>query len=149
MVEDVKNVEAYLARKEKNLNAKAGAPISDGYRPETEATNELRPVDAAYYQSLIVILRWMVELGRVDICVEVSMLSSCLAMPREVHLQQLFRIFSYSKNHHNTEMVFDPSVPDFNADKFQRQYLSHTVYGDAPPRIDHLTCPSPRPSICW
>ena len=39
VVEAVKNVEAYLARREKNLNAKAGAPISNGYRPDTEATD--------------------------------------------------------------------------------------------------------------
>ena len=76
VVEAVKNVEAYLARKEKKLNAKAGAPISNRYRPEIEATGELRPFDAAYYQSLMGILRWMVELVRFDICVEVSMLSS-------------------------------------------------------------------------
>ena len=133
VVEAVKNVEAYLARKEKKLNAKAGAPISNRYRPETEATDELRPVDAAYYQSLIGILQWMVDIRRVDICVEVSMLSSCLAMPREGHLQQLFHIFAYLKKHHNTEMVFDLSVPNFDADKFQSQDWSQTAYGDAPP----------------
>ena len=76
LVEFVKNVEAYLARKENNINAKSGAPISDGYRPETEATIELRPVDSAYYRSLIGILRWMVELVRFDIFAEVSMISS-------------------------------------------------------------------------
>ena len=43
--------------------------ISNGYRPETEATDELRPVNAAYYQFLIGILWWVVELGRADICV--------------------------------------------------------------------------------
>ena len=75
----------------------------------------------------------MVELGRVDICVEVSMLSSYLAMPIEGHLQKLFHIFSYLKKHHNNEMVFDPSVPDFDADKFQRQDWFQTMYGDAPP----------------
>ena len=32
----------------------------------------------------------------------------------------------------NTEMVFDPSVPDLYADKFQRQDWSHNVYSDAP-----------------
>ena len=51
------NVEAYLARKENKLNAKSGAPISNEYRPETEATDELQPVDYAYYQSLIGILQ--------------------------------------------------------------------------------------------
>ena len=29
-------------------------------------------------------------------------------------------------------MVFDPSFPNFDADKFQHQDWSHTVYGDAP-----------------
>ena len=48
VVECVKNAEAYLARKDKKLNAKSGAPISNGYKPETEATNELRPFDAGY-----------------------------------------------------------------------------------------------------
>ena len=32
LVEAVKNMEAQLARKDKNLNAKAGATIYDGYR---------------------------------------------------------------------------------------------------------------------
>ena len=82
----------------------------------------------------------MVELGRFDICVEVSMLSSCLAMPREGHIHQLFHIFYHLKKHHNTEMVFDPSVTNFDDSKLQRQYWSHTVYGDSP-QIDHLTFP--------
>ena len=30
-------------------------------------------------------------------------------------------------------MVFDPSGPDFNADRTQRQYWSHNMYDDAPP----------------
>ena len=41
VVEALNNVEAYLASKEKNLNAKTGAPVSNGYIPETEATDEL------------------------------------------------------------------------------------------------------------
>ena len=54
-------------------------------------------------------------------------------MPREGHLQRLFHIFAYLKENHNTNIVFDPSVPDFDADKFQRQYWSQNVYGDVPP----------------
>ena len=110
-------------------------PISNGYRPETQATDELLPFDAVYYQSLIEILRWMVEIGRVGIFVEVSMLSYCLDMPREGHIQKLFNIFAYLNNHHTTDMVFDPSVPDFDADKFQRQDWYETVYSDAPPGL--------------
>ena len=62
---------------------KAPAPMLNEYRPEIDISPELTATDAAYYQSLIGILRWMVELGRVDITTEVSMLSSCLALPRE------------------------------------------------------------------
>ena len=45
----------------------------------------------------------MVELGRVDICLEILMMSSSLALPRMGHLEQLYHIFSYLKKHHNTE----------------------------------------------
>ena len=54
----------------------------------------------------------MVELGRVDVCLEVSMMSSHLALPREGHLEQVLHIFAYLKKYHNTELVYDPSDPD-------------------------------------
>ena len=59
----------------------ANTPLSMNYRPEVNITDELEPVDAAHYQSLIGILCWMVELGRIDITCEVSMMSSHLALP--------------------------------------------------------------------
>jgi len=128
--EAVRNVEVYLNARKEKLATKAGSPISNNYRPEIDDSDELNLVDAAYYQSLIGILRWIVELGRVDICCEVSMLSSCLALPREGHLEQLFHIFAYLKKKHNTEMVFDPSYPVIDKAKFERQDWSNTVYGD-------------------
>ena len=64
----------------------------DIYRPELDVTPELEPLEEAYYQSVIGILRWIVELGRVDICLEVSMMSSHLAMPREGHLTQVLQV---------------------------------------------------------
>ena len=62
--------------------------MTNGYQPKLDVSTELNPRDASQYQSLIGILRWIVELGRVDICCEMSMLSSHLAMPREGHLEQ-------------------------------------------------------------
>ena len=78
--EAVQNFEYYLKEQDLNLPARAGAPFSPNYRPKIGETAELEPVDAAYYQSLIGILWWIVELGQVDICTEVSLLSSCLAL---------------------------------------------------------------------
>jgi hypothetical protein len=57
-----------------------------GYLAELDASPELNPQEANYFQSQIGILRWMVEIGRVDIITEVSVLSSHLALPREGHL---------------------------------------------------------------
>ena len=80
----VSNVEDYLRERHLQLPTKANTPLSSNYQPEVDVSPELEVTDAAYYQSVIGILRWMVELGRVDICCEVSMLSSHLALPREV-----------------------------------------------------------------
>ena len=77
-----------------------------------DVTAELTMNEAAHYQSLIGILRWIVELGRANITVEASMLASCLALPRQGHLQQLYNVFAYLKCKHNAEMIFDPTVPE-------------------------------------
>ena len=126
----MKNVEDYLEKKGESLPARASTPLSNGYRPEIDISDELDPDDAAYYQSLIGILRWMVELGRVDICTEVSMMSSHLALPRKGHLDQLFHLFGYLKKHHNAEMPFDPTEPEINEEEFERQDWSRSVCGE-------------------
>ena len=125
----VQNVETYLSEQNQALPKRASSPFTREYRPEVDVTPELEPAEAAYYQSLIGILRWIVELGRVDITTEVSLMSSCLALPRQGHLQQLYHLFAYLKNHHNSEMVFDPSEPDIDESKFQREDWSASVYG--------------------
>ena len=76
----VKNVEEYIGKGDWTLPC-ANTPITTVYRPELDVTLELNPSNAAYYQSLIGTLHWMVELGHVDICLEVSMMSSHLASP--------------------------------------------------------------------
>ena len=111
----VSNVEEYLSKIGQSLPARAKTPLSANYRPELDVSDELGPDEASYYQSLIGILRWMVELGRVDLNCEVSMMSSHLALPRKGHLEQLFHMFGYLKKHHNDEMPFDPTVPEIDA----------------------------------
>mgnify|MGYP001272535206 CR=1 FL=1 len=94
----VKNVESYLEEQDKwKLPSNAETPMTTSYRPELDVTPVLTPIYAAYYMSLIGILRWMVELGRVDICLEVSMMSSHMAMPRKSQLIGLFNKFVHLK----------------------------------------------------
>ena len=90
--EAVKNVKNYLSKWNKTLTKRVKAPLTRDYHPEVNLSTELNTEDAAYFQSLIGILHWIIELGRVDVCCEVSMLLSCLVLPREGHLQALFHI---------------------------------------------------------
>ena len=65
------------------------------------------------------------ELGRIDIITEVSMLASQLALPREGHLEAVFHIFGYLKGHHNAWMVFNPTYPTPEISMFHE----HNWYG--------------------
>jgi hypothetical protein len=58
--------------------------------------------------------------GRVDILLETSLLSSYLAMPRVRHLEQAFHIFGYSKTHPKRKIGFDLFHPEINENRFQK-----------------------------
>ena len=58
-------------------------PFVGGYRPETDMTDPLDPDRASYYQTMIGVMRWMVETGRINIAAECSLLSSHLSYPRK------------------------------------------------------------------
>ena len=126
----VNNVEQYLETKGKKLVARAPAPMTNGYRPEVDISEELPEDEASYYHSLIGVLRWIVELGRVDINTEVSMLSSHLALPRRGHLNEVFHIFAHLKKHHNSEMVYDPTDVDVDRGAFPREDWTYSIYGE-------------------
>ena len=128
----VKNVEEYLAKEENKhwkLPSKAETPMTTSYRPELDISRELNPTEAAYYQSLIGVLRWIVELGRVDICLEVSMMSSQLALPREGHLEQVLHIFAHLKKYHNAEIVYDPTEPNIDESLFEAKDWASSEFG--------------------
>ena len=104
------------------MPSKAETPLKSTYQPELDVTQELQASDASYYQSIIGVLRWIVELGHIDICLEVSMMSLHLALPMTGHLDQVFQIFVYLKKYHNTptKLVYDPSNPVVDIEKFER-----------------------------
>jgi hypothetical protein len=64
-----------------------------------------------YLQELIGVLRWATEIGRVDILLEVSLLSQYQASPREGHLEQLLHIFAFLKKHPKLTLYLSPEVP--------------------------------------
>ena len=128
----VQNVEDRLKKTGQQLK-KATAPMRTSYCPDLDVTRECDPEEASYYMSAIGVLRWIVELGRVDTCLEVSLLSSHLALPRVGHLEQVYHMFSYLKHHHNGELVLDPSPPDIKLEDFERKDWSASEFGHLSP----------------
>jgi hypothetical protein len=84
----VKGVEEYLSRDGKSLPSRVKSCWTSNYHPEADTSPELSPTHAAYYQSLIGVLRWITELGWVDITMETSAMASIIAMPCQGHLEQ-------------------------------------------------------------
>jgi hypothetical protein len=97
------------------------------------------------YQELIGILRWAVELGRVDILLATSLMSTYMAMPREGHLQQLYRMFGYLKIHPKRKIAFDPQHPAINELRFKKCDW-HDFYRDAAEAVPG-DMPAPRGNI--
>jgi len=85
----VHNVEDHLAKAGEKLPYKAPTPLSSGYHTEIDVSPELGETDASHFHSLVGVLWWIVELRRVDINVEVSMMSSQLALLWMGHLKEI------------------------------------------------------------
>ncbi len=119
----------HLAKTREKHPYKAPTPLSSGYRPKIDVSPELGDTDSSYFHSLVGVLRWIVELGGVDIDVKVSMMSSHLALPQAGHLKEIYHIFAYLKAHSNTEMVFDPTPVTPDMTLFERQDWSYSPYG--------------------
>ena len=126
----VKNVEAVLQLKGLRLASKCVTPLKSGYKPEMECTNELKKDGVQWYQEIIGSLRWAVEIGRVDILLETSLMSTYLAMPREGHLEQVLHMIGYLKEHKKMKLCFDHSQP-FVDERWFKDYDWFEFYRDA------------------
>ncbi len=116
----VQNVENHLAKSGEKLPYKAPTPLLSGYRPEIDVSSGLGESEASYFHSLVGVLRWILDMGGVDIDVKVLMMSSHLALPRAGHLKEIYHIFAYLKAHSNTEMVFNPMPVALDMNLFEQ-----------------------------
>ena len=115
----VAEVERNLEEVGQKLSTKVETPLSSGYRPELDMSRELDARKLNYYQGLIGVLRWICELGRVDILFATSVMSSYLASPREGHLEQVLHIFAYLRKYDRSSLVFNDIEPEFDDDQFR------------------------------
>ena len=72
------NSEAYLHEHfgGRKFAKKVINPFESEYDPLMYLSDELGPILLNYYQTQVGVLRWMVELGRIDIIAKVSMIAS-------------------------------------------------------------------------
>jgi hypothetical protein len=118
-VEEAINViKKELINTKREFPKKCSSPFQSGYRPELDFTPLLCAEQANYYQQVIGILRWIIELGRIDIHVYVTMLSKYLAQPRSGHLEAAIRIFAYLERHSRSKIIFDDTVPKWEESRF-------------------------------
>ena len=115
----VANVEHDLETQGTKLKGKAHRPFPKEYRPELDATPLLNEEDIAKYQGYMGIFRWMIEIGRIDILTEVSLLSSHQAAPREGHLEACYHIFAYLRKNKHMALVMHPSRVNMREDRFK------------------------------
>ena len=99
----------------KYSNKTAKHPFSSQpYRPELDITELCNEEQVQFYQSLVGVMRWLCEIGRLDILTETSLLSTYLACPRVGHLHQALYVFRYLKDHKRSKVVFDPRYVNIN-----------------------------------
>ena len=139
----VKNVKARLKEDGFQYNSKlssmeysARQPFSSvDYRPELDTSLECNDEQINFYQNLIGVLRWIVELGRIDIAFECAVLSQYLAFPRTGHLNQALHIFKYLDIHNESELTFDPNEYFMSAELIEESKLKlrsmSQLYADA------------------
>jgi hypothetical protein len=121
VVQAVKNCQLHLPEKlngKYSIPARADNPFPVDYDPSTDLSDILDPECSSFYQHLIGVMEWMMELGRIDIANEISMLSSYLACPREGHLENALHVMGYLQLKHNSQIIFDPTYPNIDQTAF-------------------------------
>ena len=104
----VENNEQYLTKSNQRPPTRCKTPVMSGYWLETDTLPKLKAEGVTQYNGMVKVLRWSVELGRVGILLETSLMSMYLALPCRGHLEQLFHMFRYLKVHPKRKLSFNP-----------------------------------------
>jgi hypothetical protein len=126
----LRNLKIELDNSGVHFVGKPATPMRAGYCPELDTMALLSPRQANYYMSLIWVLQCTVELGGIDIYVDVALLSSHMAAPCTGHMEQVLHNFSYLKNHLTSNLVFDPNTVAWDESMFKK-YDWMDFYRDA------------------
>ena len=93
----------------KQLPTKVTTPLASGYRPELDQSCELNSERLNYFQGLIGVLRWICELGGLDIMMPVSMLSRYLVSSNSGSVSSTPLLMSHVSSNTQTHDIPDPN----------------------------------------
>ena len=84
-----------------------------GHNLEFDISPECSPDGTSCFPTVLGVLRWMIELGRVDIITKVSFLLSHLLFPRGGHLDAAVYVMAYVGQKYNSRLKYDLSYLKF------------------------------------
>jgi hypothetical protein len=118
----------------KNLDGKyktpvrADNPFPVDYCPVTYLLDPLDAECASFYQHLIRVMWWIVELGWIDIPTKIFVLSSYLPYPHEGHLETVLHVMGYLQLKQNSRLIFDPTYPEIDQTAFLKIWLDGLLW---------------------
>ena len=92
------------------------SPNNLGYQPDLDVSLVLEDDQEKYYQTKVRHLRWSIELGRIDINLEIALLSWYLDQPRHGHIDQVFHTLLFLKWHAKIKIVLEIFKNDFDGE---------------------------------
>ena len=95
-----------------------------------DVTGDINADGVQRNQELIGTLIWALEIGRIDILLELSLMSTHLTLPQEGHLEQVLHIVGYLKIHKKIRLIFNCSYPIISSKLF-KEYDWFDFYRDA------------------
>jgi len=115
----VQTIRDSIKEKKWKLPKRVKTPMLASYYPELDTSPELDSSDVTLFQEIIGMLGWAIELGRVNIAVEVSLLSQYQAASRKGHLEQALQIVLYIESRPKLTLYMDPDYPPIDYGSFK------------------------------
>jgi hypothetical protein len=107
-----------------------GSPVDKGDHPELDVSEFLDANGIRQYQSLIGALQWAITLGRFELLIGVTTLSTYRVAPRIGHMNRLKRMYGFLKRRPDGAIRFRTGIPNHEATMKPVEYnWSQTVYG--------------------
>ena len=92
--------------------------------------------------------QWLVTLGRFDIAIAVSTLSSYSIAPQKGHLECMKRLYGYVKHFPHAAVCIHTDISDYSEMVHESHEWLHSIYGGIEEELCHTTACAHRKIRC-